>query len=233
MATPPDVISIDEEPFGLSDTHWFFIRSSSDNLGLYESYRLESFLVAIDRKTGEETSWVLDRMTQRSAYSEDGEFQGYEVKRDADLEHANAHSLLAQYGGVLWSALSYREGVLTPPEITDTGDTYQAAYGDDRVFQITKARLDEALKKRAAFMAKNVSDTPRMASITTRQLYADRSIPLETCRPDRVLEFWSFNHNPEQKLLRVLCSDVDGVGETTAIITLKRIQTASVVPSPD
>lgn len=62
QATPPDVLGIRDELFGVSAAEVFLIRTTSDNLGLHIAGMSDVFLVAKDIATGEDTAiWPVYR----------------------------------------------------------------------------------------------------------------------------------------------------------------------------
>ncbi|MEL7445009.1 MAG: hypothetical protein AAGK02_04265 [Pseudomonadota bacterium] len=219
-ATPPDVIDIREEAFGINATHVFVIRTSGDNLGTYESMRAESFLAAIDLETGEEELWLLDRLKRSMDYSAAGEPLGWVVERDEDLIPVSPFAVLAERKAIPWNAVSQDGGDLIAPGLSQDAEAISVIYSHGSVYRVSKERLESRLSKLAASMAENVADHRRMSSITTRQIFADRSIPLATCKPDRVLENWALGGRAKHRFLRVNCSDFDEVGVTSVIVRL-------------
>ncbi len=222
FATPPDVIDIREEPFGLNETHLFVLRSSTDNLGLYESLRVETFLVAIDAATGEEEHWLIDRSVRSSEYSEDGEMLGYKVVRDEGLADVNPFAILAERDALPWSAVSLTGWYEVKADFARTPDGgWQASYPSGQVFRIADAALVQKLVGVSDFMSRNVADHPRMASIATRQLFADRTVPLESCEPAAVFNHFALRAPGTELLVRIDCSVRDEVGVTSVVVHLK------------
>ena len=223
-ATPPDVIDIREQPFGLSETHLFVLRSSSDNLGLYESMRSETFLVAINAETGEEEHWLIDRTIRSSQYSDDGEMLGYTVTRDEGVESINPFTILTERNAAPWSAVSQTGRLDIQAKFARAGgNAWQASYPSGQVFEVTDAALAEQLDQTRVFMASNVADHPRMSTLTTRGLFADRTIPLETCEPGMVFNHYALSKPGEELLVRMDCSDRDELGVTSIIVRFKEV----------
>lgn len=219
LATPESVLDIREEPFGLSDTHLFMLRSSSDNLGLYESLRSESFLVAIDLETGAEEHWLLDRMVRSSDYSDDGELLGYKVVRDAGLDPVNPFAVLSERSALPWSAMTQTGWYNIKAEFARAASgSWQASYPSGQVFEISDAALTQKLASVGTFMAENIADHPRLSTISTQQLFADRMVPLDTCAPVAVFNHFALNKPGTQLLVQMDCSDRDEVGVTSLIV---------------
>ncbi|MBV7258846.1 hypothetical protein [Erythrobacter crassostreae] len=224
-ATPPDVIDIHEWPFGVSNTHLFVVRTSNDNLGLYESLRVETFLVAIDLKSGAEKMWVLDRLLQVRDYADDGEPLEYVTKRDEGLEPINPYAVLTEYGAVPWDGVSRIGSTWLEPQIAQDEASITVTYGEDTTFRATAEELANKLERVHTFMTENVADHPRMSTISTRGMFADRGIPVTACSPQEVLDFWSMGHGPG-KLVRVVCTMGEDEGVTSMVVRLEAVEAA-------
>ncbi|MCK0129502.1 hypothetical protein [Erythrobacter sp. F6033] len=221
-ATPPDVIDIHERPFGVSDTHLFVLRSSSDNLGLHESLRVETFLVAIDLKSGAEKMWVIDRLTQYRDYAENGDQLDYVTKRDDGLKLVNPYAVLIEYGAVPWDGVTRIGSGWIEPQIVQSEAAITVTYGEDTTFHVTAEALASKLDGLHTFMTKNVADHQRLSTISTREMFADRGIPVTACKPQEVLDYWSMGEGPG-KLLRVVCTLGEDDGVTVMVVPLEDV----------
>lgn len=207
LATPPDIIDIVETPFGLSETHLFVLRSSSDNLGLYDSMRTETFLVAVDLATGEDEFWLVDRAERTLEYDEDGNPLDHVVKRDQDVTLANPMSILSERGGLVWSAI---EPVLVEPTLGETETGYTLSYPGGTTFGIDKTAIAQRFARMTTFMAENVADRRRMSTMSTREVFAGRFVSADDCKPGDVLESAAMRAYPAFQIVRVDCTtDVD------------------------
>ncbi len=207
FATPPDIIDIVETPFGLSETHLFVLRSSSDNLGLYDSMRTETFLVAIDLSTGEEEFWLVDRAERTLEYDVDGDPLDHVVKRDAGATVINPISILTERGGLVWSAI---ELTLVEPTLGETETGYTLSYPGGITFGIDKTTIAQRFARMTTFMAENVADRRRMSTMSTREVFAGRFASADDCKPGDVLESAAMRAYPVFQIVRVECtSDID------------------------
>lgn len=224
-ATPPTIIDIREEPFGLSSTHLFVIRSSADNLGLYESMRAESFLVAIDLATGAEEIWLLDRVTTVRDYAEDGSQLDFVTTRDEGLVAVNPYAVLAERGAVPWSAVSLDGTTILPPEIARDPevDAITVTYAHGPAYRLTAGELSGAIERLSASMARNVADRTRMSRMSTRAVFAERFVAIERCKPDGMLEYWTIDRESQARLLRITCGAQDDEGVTSLIVQLNPV----------
>lgn len=218
-ATPPDVIDIREDTFGHSPTHLFVIRTSRDNMGLYESLRVESFLIAIEVATGNEEVWVLDRMRRDLDYSDDSEPLGPIVRRDEGQDFVNPYAVLEQRGGVPWAAVSIENPAASAgPTIVQNDNTITATDVNGGQYAVTLDNVADHIAGVGAMMAKNIADAPRMSTLTTRSLFEERSVGVENCRATNVLDHWDGKYPAAYRLIRMVCSDFDEDGRTSLLI---------------
>lgn len=227
LATPPDVIDIREEPFAISETHIFLTRTTSDNLGLYESRRIESFLVAIDLETGAEEVWVLDLLHRTSVYSEDGAFQGYSNRRDDGFEAANPYALLIGRSAVPWLALSREGGANEQGRIVSDRAGITVSYDHGGVYYIGFDAWVQRLDTLGVSAAESTSNYRRMSTLETRQLYNERRIAPDSCEPDRVLDYWGLDRPAQNRFVRIVCDTGDDEGRTSLIVQLKPVSPKS------
>lgn len=206
-ATPPDIVDIVETPFGLSETHLFVLRGSADNLGLYDSMRVETYLVAIDLKTGEEEFWLVDRAERHLDYDREGNPLEHVVKRDEDISRSNPMEILAKRGAFAWSAIA---PTLRMPEREETADAYSMTYPGGPVFRIEKAAIAQRFDRLTRFMVDNVADRERMSTLSTREVFAGRFATSDHCKPGAVLESAAMRAFPTYQIVRIDCtSDAD------------------------
>ncbi len=224
-ATPPDVIDIREEPFGVSDTHLFVTRTSTDNLGLHESLRSESHLVRIDLETGDETSWVLDRVTQFRDYDDEGDQLDFVTRRDEGLKPVNPYAILAEHDAIPWDG-AVRAHWITP-EIVVGEDSISVSYGADTDYRITLDEVARAQSNLVDFMARTVADHRRMSTMSTRQMFAERQLPMAYCKPDEVLDYFSFGRG-WGKLIRINCTSGEEDGLTSFVVQLKAVDVSDI-----
>lgn len=61
-ATPPDIIDVRDEIFGISQTQVLLLRTTFDNPGPHIAGRNDVLLVSVDIATGERTLWPVYRI---------------------------------------------------------------------------------------------------------------------------------------------------------------------------
>ncbi len=220
QATPPDVIEIREEPFGLSEAHLFVTRTTTDNLGLHQALRVESFLVAIDLKTEKEELWVLDRLVHMEDYDDAGEFTGYSIERDPDLKSVNAYGVLAQQRALPWSAVSHEANYDVAPSLTSDADAIRLTYDDGPSYRLATGDMSRRLGDVTPSTSENVVDYQRMSTMATRMMFAERIVPVETCKPGPVLEHWDTDYPARYRFIRINCSDEEEPGVTSLILRM-------------
>jgi hypothetical protein len=220
MATPETVIDIREEPFAASQTHLFVIRTTGDNLGLYEVLRTESFLIARSFATGAEEVWVLDKFVRRADYDETGEPAGFVSVRDEGVEPVNPFLIAYDRGAVPFAAL--RREPWAPPSIRQTAEGIGLTFPDGSVFKISSERLANRLRHLREAVAAQIADHPRHSLFTTRGIFAQRRIKPSSCRVNEVLDYWGPDTFAQHRLLRLLCDDGEELGVTSLVVKLDR-----------
>lgn len=221
FATPPTVIDVHEEPAGVSETHLYLLRVSTDNLGYYEASRVEIYLIAVDWRSGAEEAILIDRFVRSSDYSEDGDFLGYSIKRDEGIEPASPYQIITDRGAMPWFAVSRSPSVSNPAEITSDADQISAQFGVNVPLVVTREALQDALDRQSAFMVQNVADHPRSTTVTTRQYFDWREPSAADCRPVRLLDYWVPGRAELPLLMQVNCSVDEDEGETSLVVQLR------------
>ncbi len=221
-ATPPDVIAIEDSLFGISATHAFVLRQTSDNLGSHYSDRRETYLVAINLETGEEQLWPVYGATRTTDFGETGDDDRQVVTVDPRREMVDPYAVLeartalplSEYGG---------ESYL---ELTDDAHTVRIVHPGGWRFTLSKAGSFARMESSLAGLAARMADLPRTGTMSTRQFYNDRTILPESCGYSAIAGFYSFYTERPAQLVRVTCHD----GEEMEITSL--IQSATFEASP-
>lgn len=216
-AAPDTMIDIHEEPIGVSETHLFLLRTSKDNLGYYEAMRVEMFLIIRDFASGEESHVVIDKFVHSSDYSDEGEFEGYSIKRDAGVEPVDPYRFLQERGALPWPAVSYPERFEYGPKITMGADAVEVQFGSTPPLTISRVQIQEKLDRVKDFMAHKVTDHRRSSSMTTKQFFEWREVQAKHCYSAELLGFWMLGQGNRPYLMRVDCA-FDGDSETTSIV---------------
>lgn len=219
FASPDTFIDFVEEPIGVSEEHLFLLRVSTDNLGYYEASRVEVYFVQVDWETGEETTLVVDRFVKSMDYSEDGEAQGYSIKRDKGVEPRSPHILMTERGGIPWIAASRPANLSGPPVVSDQPDWITVQYGGTH--RISRDAIQLRLEKQKAFFLANVADHPRSSTMTTRQFFEERTISAARCASDGIYDYWVPDRSKLPLLMRVACAWDEDSERTSLIVQLQ------------
>ncbi len=223
-ASPDTFIDLVEDPIGVSEDHLFLLRVSTDNLGYYEASRVEVYFVQIDWETGEETTLLVDRFVNSMDYDENGEAQGYSIKRDEGVEPRSPHILMVERGGIPWIAAHRPWSLSGPPPVSDQPDWITVQHGSTH--RISREAIQQRLDAQQAFFVANVAEHPRSSSMTTRQHFDARMISAANCASDGVLDYWVPGRAKLPLLMRVRCEYDEDSEQTSLIVQLEAVPEA-------
>ncbi|KWV91610.1 hypothetical protein AUC45_10335 [Erythrobacter sp. YT30] len=218
-ASPDTFIDFVEEPIGVSEDHLFLLRVSTDNLGYYEASRVEVYFVQIDWETGAETTLVVDRFVKSMDYDENGEAQGYSIKRDEGLKPRSPYLVMTERGGIPWIAAHRLWKLSAPPVVSDQPDWITVQHGGSH--RISRDAIQDGLEKQKAFFVANIADHPRSSSMTTRQHFEERTISAAQCASDGIYDYWVPGRSTLPLLMRVRCAFDDDSEQTSLIVQLR------------
>lgn len=223
-ATPPDALDVSDELFGISKTHLFVLRHTDDNLGQYTKSARHVFLVAIDLKTAEEEYWRVSLTVRGEKYDESGESIGMVTERQSRPNEANPYDILGKNGGQPLSASALRAYPFPKAEIsTDTKSvSVKAEFGPS--FAMKRALADERITASNRNLGQRIWEPVRMSrQYTTKQAWADRTVPLEQCIFSDVGRVWFSPETPRVQLVRATCAEEEETGVTSVILVLPPI----------
>ncbi|QZD93939.1 hypothetical protein [Qipengyuania gelatinilytica] len=177
-ATPPDVVVITDTLFGMSKDRVFVLRTSRDNLGLHMSQRSETWLVAIDPQTGEETFWPVHAARRDSDWNPETQASVWEVTTDDNPLAVNPYEILAQFDGLPVEPMANDK----PAPIGAAKDgTLKATLDPERVFELQVAPARKRYVQSVQAMARSVVDAERLAPIKTRDVFEDSVEGVSEC----------------------------------------------------
>lgn len=191
QATPPDVIQVQDELFGVSDTHVFVLRSGLDNLGLHNSDMRNLALVAIDRQTTEEQIWPVWRSHRLPDYDRDPD--GLRMRTDllALPDAVDPFAKLAELGAYPFFGKSpfASADLRMAPNI---GSNLEAVSGftldDGTRFNPDPVALQESLGPALDRFAQAMGDYPRFGPLSAGDLLMGRDFADMRCSyPGRLL----------------------------------------------
>lgn len=216
-ATPPDMISVRDELFGIAPGSIVLMRTTDDNLGLYDAEHHDSVLVVVDRETGQETLWPV-----------------YRVRRTADLNRDATGILQTAVGEVLPGAVNPYEklrilhGIPKPAlykttsdqgEVVVQGGMLTIRYDDGVVIEAQISGILGQLEASLDRLAETVGDYPRFAPISTTDLLKGRLYAPQVCDFTEPFSYDDKSGHETIRLLRATCTDE---GEVTSILVQLR-----------
>lgn len=217
LATPETVIDVRDEPFGLSARHLFVLRTTTDNLGLYESTRIETFLVAIDLGTSKEEYWPVYRALKTTDYDDTGKDLGVVIRPDETTDLADPLAILAAHGGIPWGALYFPKHVNADFQVSETGSAFVLDQTTPPPLSLKKSDVAERLAAMSGALAEQVSNYPRMSAMQTTDFFADRLIDPKTCTPGQVFRPHPPFRSAEAIAIRLDCTANEDIGNTSVI----------------
>jgi len=213
QATPPDIATAGDQPFAATPDRVFVLRSTSDNLGQYTGSQGETFLVAIDVATGEETYWLVYREKQTVVYDNDTAEGRVETELLARDDWHDPYAIVADAGATL-APFATRGEALEFASSAD-GERYTVTYEDGPTFAFSRADAFAQMDRSLAALAERVEDFERMAPMSTRDLYRDPWIDRESCSFSNL--GWSVGPEGSFQLIRIKCDDDEGLGIVSLI----------------
>ena len=194
------------------------MRATSDNLGLYTGFHGETFLVAIDPATGEETYWLVYREKQTVVYDDDTAEGRVETELLAREDWHDPYAIVADAGAML--APFAMRGEAEDFARSADGETYTITHEDGPTFAFSRADALAQMDRSLAALAERVEDFKRMAPISTRDLYRDLLVDPGGCS---FLNLgWSVgSEGSGYQLIRIECEDSEG------LVTISLIQVIS------
>jgi hypothetical protein len=219
-ATPPDVINVRDEVFGISASHLFVLRSTEDNLGLYTADRSDTLLVAIDLATGDETLWpVYGFYRGPDPADPNGEKSG--VVAGARQDSTDPFGVLAEYGAVPAIAAFSRISADTLPSVTLDAKTLTVSYrGTEMRYALDSQALLAGMTASVNKVAGTIEDYDRFAPISTRDLLSDRTFAIQDCAVSDPMHLSALIETAPVQLVRVTCSDPDEADTTSLVVVV-------------
>lgn len=207
-ATPPDVLTLHDTLFGVSDTHVFLLRTTEDNMGRYIPGLSDIYLVAKNAQTGkDETLWPVTR-TMRDSRENTLTGKTENVLVQYSMEgRVNPYAILAEEGGRPVPPTLDRPEFNSKVELTDAlvigGERPVRLEGDALI-----AQLYGAINKTAASLVEYPGGgDARLAPVTARELLEDPSYTLENCAVEGLANVSRTDDDPTFRLALLRCED--------------------------
>lgn len=197
-ATPPDVIDVRDEVFGITPGQVLVLRSTRDNLGLYEAEHRDVFLVAIDRASGKETLHPVYRAQTGPGEQADRppRTQGSRLPGSVD-----PFEVLRKAGGIARDRSEWRTG----PSASLRADAVSIAFQDGATVQLKLAPLLRRVSSSLDELAGAIGDYSRLAPISTRDLLAGQTFDAAACDFQEPMHYLGLDRTPAVRLMRVTC----------------------------
>lgn len=232
-ATPPDVIDVTDELFGISQTHVFVLRHTDDNLGMYTVSARHVFLVAINLATAEEEYWPLFLAVRSERFDENANSVGMVISREYRPIEINPYDILGERAALPVGSAFNLASSFPKPVINVTADFVTATVEGKATHQLPRAVAEARIETSNSNLAQRVWEPARMyRQYTTKQAFAERKVALEECAYSDAGQLWTAIDKPRVQLVQATCSDADETGVTSVIFALDPMP-ASPGPSTD
>lgn len=208
FATPPDIIDVRDDLFGISRSSLFLLRITRDNLGLHTSEQRDVVLVAVDRLTGRETLWPV----YRARHVPDIDRDGSDVRQKTEVsKRPNAVDPFAKLG----ESDGYPIGMADAPvdaraDITIKDGVLTVTFPNGFVAKRKMSAVLSAVSGSLDKLADSVGDYERLAPIRTRDLLAGQSFEAQACKVSDPFGYDDRSGAPPVSIARVTCSDPEG-----------------------
>ena len=224
VQTPPDVITIGDDLFATNGETLFVYRSTNDNLGVCQSDYSERFLVAIDVATGEEQYWLVYRARRDQIFDEATGDERVEVTYSDREDWHDPYQIIADADAFLLE----RVGTPPPPAIIRQPGGIRLSYDSGQQFDIYYSPSVARARASLADLAQRMSDVPRMAPVSTRELLQNRQIDWDSCSFTALGRPLGTGPSAFQ-IIRLRCHDGDDM-EQTSLLQVVRVNGADSAP---
>lgn len=211
-ATPPDIVDVRDELFGISRSSLFLLRTTCDNLGLHTSEHRDVVLVAIERSTGKESLWPVYRARNVPDEGARGDAQKTVVRMPANAVDP-------------YAKLREAEGYPVGP-----GDGFDAARMSVKIEGgiLTMSDADGEIARREVAsiladvtasldrLADAIGDYERLAPIRTRDLIGGQTFQAEQCKASDPFAYDDRSGAPPVRIVRLTCQEEEG--QTTSLL---------------
>lgn len=215
FATPPDIITIRDELFGMSETHVFIMRTTSDNHGLHETGSNDVLFMAIDIEARAERMWHLYYVKRMSDYANDQDGRSEVVTSQLSEELVNPFVILDEYGGVttdmIYEAARYDfNGNAVDEEVTfGMDDDYLwINYESGETYKTPSDFVKEIITESLWNTTDAVQEYDRFGQLTHKDIMPYLLEDSNDCWVDRVQSLRALKQQEPVQLALVSCGEI-------------------------
>lgn len=213
MATPPDILDVHDELFGIAKESILVLRSTRDNLGTYYTDQQDVLLVEIDRETGAETLYPVYRMRSEAGTAPDDSDLSRTRNGTLAPESVNPYRKLYELNGEpFWRPDFQKEESVS---IKVTADLVRVEFDDGVVAEAERAALLGRHASALDDLAKALGEYSRIAPVTPHDLLDDAVSDPESCQFADAFRHDDLSGAQPVQLLRVTC---DAYGQVTSLL---------------
>lgn len=215
-ATPPDIIDVRDEIFGISAEKILLTRTTSDNLGIHTGEMRLMYLVEIDRQSFAEQIFPIYSFRQTEYYDSVADKAAPEIQAEIPDGAVKPYQRLADLKG---RPLVGLDGIRSTAEITRKGTFLEISLPGNEPFSVEVSELWNRMTLSIDQLVEVIPIYPRLAPVTVSDLLAGGDFSQQECEYSDVATYFD-NLGPEITMLRVTCDDESQVA--SLIFAIKR-----------
>lgn len=206
QATPPDLVQIHDQLLAVSAESLFLLRTSNDNLGLYDAEIRTIALIELDRDTGAETVWPA-YATRHYRDPDKGKAPYFQLIQSPDLPGStNPFKRLQDQNAQ--PTLPFETD--TPPVRIDTSDGQLIIRGDDGTsVQADLVTLVQTAGRTLGAYGARI-DYQRLGVLSFGQLLEDTAFSYDRCHPAEAQQIRDMTAPVPPTIPRLDCGDAEG-----------------------
>lgn len=226
-ATPPDIVNISDQLFGLGKDAVLVLRSSRDNLGLYDAEVDSTALVAIDRQSGAERIWPVYRTRRLPDLDAGAEGTRMQIRPEPIAGAVNPYDILQELQGrpISWpisSPVSWHEDFIdrTPGALHQNDGMVSVSFADGLTYRRPLQEMLDSLAASQTALAENIPDYARFGPLRLGDLLSGRQFTPAQCDITDPIRLEDRSGAPPAVLVRLRCEDEPDGQSTALLVTL-------------
>ncbi|MBK4218017.1 hypothetical protein JJJ17_18975 [Paracoccus caeni] len=218
LATPPDIIGVTDQLFGISADSIFVLRHVFDNHGVHEQEQRDLLLVVLDRKTRAETIWPVYRARNGADYERDADLDRRYRIAPIDLDdQIDPYAKLREAEGIpigpSWIPDGHEATIQMSGDLVTLTDEDGKRFGQDET-SLHKQRLAALIRT-----GETLGDYGRMNGLTITDLLIGMDYWQESCAYTDGFRFERMLGSAPTAMIRASCTD-GAEGQEWSLITL-------------